>query len=223
MSFANKGAGEVVIVDIDVEKANKVATEIASKTKCKCIAAKANVADEQDVKAVFDLTLATFGTLDILVNSAGICKIIGMDEITMEQWDRTMNINIKGTFLFSREALKILKPKKDGKIVNVASQAGKIGGLIVGPDYPASKAGVICLTKSLAKAAAAYNVNINSVAPGLIGTEMTRNFGYDGASVPLGRLGTPEEVADVIVFLASDMSRYITGACIDVNGGMTMW
>ena len=133
-----------------------------------------------------------------------------------------MSINLKGTFLFSREALNIMKPKRSGKIVNIASQAGRIGGLIVSPDYPASKAGVICLTKSLAKNAAAYNVNVNSVAPGLIATEITQTYHYDPETIPLKRVGTPEEIADVILFLASDMSRYIIGGCIDVNGGMTM-
>jgi len=223
LRFAEEGATGAAIVDIDLEAAVRTAKEISEKTGCKCIAVKANVALEEDVKNVFDVVIKKFGTVDIMVNSAGICKIIDMNDITMEQWDRTMNINLKGTFLFSREALKIMKPKKDGKIINVASQAGKIGGLIVGPDYPASKAGVICLTKSLAKSSASFNINVNSVAPGLIGTEMTKDFGYDSNTVPLGRIGTPEEVADVILFLASELSRYITGACIDVNGGMTMW
>lgn len=169
------------------------------------------------------MILKRYGTVDVLVNSTVICRIVKTDDLTMEQWDRTMNINLKGTFLFSRSALKIMKSNKSGKIINVASMAGKIGGLIVGSDYPASKAAVICLTKSLAKESAPYNINVNSVAPGLINTEMTKDFGYDSASVPIGRIGTPEEVADVILFLASDMSRYITGACIDVNGGMVMW
>jgi Dehydrogenases with different specificities (related to short-chain alcohol dehydrogenases) len=223
LCFAGQGLKGLAIVDLDVEMADITAKEIKEKTDCSCIAIKANVANEEDVKNAFEVIINKFDTVDILVNSAGICKIIKIEEITMEQWDRTMDINVKGTFLFSRAALKIMKRKNCGRIVNVASQAGKIGGLIVGPDYPASKAGVLCLTKSLAKAAAAFNINVNSVAPGLIGTEMTSNFGYDSASVPLGRIGSPEEVADVILFLASDMSRYITGACIDVNGGMTMW
>ena len=221
--FAGHGAKGIAIVDLDMERANATAEEISEKTCCDCFAVKANVASEEDVNNVFDVTLKRYGTVDVLVNSAGICRIVNTDELTMEQWDRTMNINLKGTFLFSRWALKIMKRNKSGKIINVASMAGKIGGLIVGPDYPASKAAVICLTKSLAKESAPYNINVNSVAPGLINTEMTKDFGYDSASVPIGRIGTPEEVADVILFLASDKSRYITGTCIDVNGGMVMW
>lgn len=222
-SFAAEGAESVAIVDMDIERAESTAKLISEKTGSNCFALKANVTDEHDVNNVFESVIKKCGTVDILVNNAGICKIIGIDDITMQEWDRTMDINLKGTFLFSRAALKVMREKRSGKIVNIASQAGKIGGLVVGPDYPASKAGVICLTKSLAKAAAPFNINVNSVAPGLIGTQMTQDFGYDKASVPLGRIGTSEEVADVILFLASEMSRYITGACIDVNGGMTMW
>jgi Dehydrogenases with different specificities (related to short-chain alcohol dehydrogenases) len=223
LSMAKHGAKGIVIVDLDFEKAYRTSEDIAQKNVCDCIAVKANVSDENDVHHVFDMTLKKFGTVDVLVNSAGICRIAKMDDITMAEWDRTMDINLKGTFLFCRSALKIMKENRSGKIVNVASQAGKIGGLIVGPDYPASKAAVLCLTKTLAKAAAPFNINVNSVAPGLIATEMTRDFGYDRKSVPLGRIGSAEEVANAIVFLASDMSGYITGACIDVNGGMTMW
>lgn len=223
LGFALHGAKGIVIVDIDIDAANETAGKISDKTGCKCIAVKANVADEADVLNVFDVVSSKFGVIDIMVNNAGICKIVSIDEIAMKDWDRTMDINLKGTFLFSREALKMMKYQNSGRIINIASQAGKIGGLIAGPDYSASKAGILCLTKTFAKAAAPYNINVNSVAPGLIGTEMTQTFGYDKALVPLGRIGTSEEVADVVLFLASDMSRYVTGACIDVNGGMTMW
>jgi len=223
MAFAKQGAVGIVIVDIDLGAAMLTAEKIQSETGCRCIAIKADVSDENDVKNVFDIALKEFGTVDIMVNNAGVCRIVSIEEIAIKDWDRTMDINLKGTFLFSREALKVMKTQGNGKIVNIASQAGKIGGLVAGPDYSASKAAVICLTKTLAKAGAPYNINVNSVAPGLIGTEMTQTFGYDKSAVPLGRIGTSEEVADVVVFLASEMSRYITGACIDVNGGMTMW
>ena len=163
------------------------------------------------------------GCLDILVNNAGVCGIISMDEITSERWDRTYSINVKGTFLFSREAMKIMKTQRYGRIVNMASQAGKVGGVMVGMDYSSSKGAVLTLTKSLAKEGAPYNVTVNSVVPGLIGTNMTESFGYDRATVPIGRIGTPDEVAGVVLFAASDLSRYMTGACLDVNGGMSMW
>lgn len=222
LKLADNKAKGIVIVDIDIETARKTANKINQDSNCNCIAVRADVSDESHVKEAFSRTLKEFDTVDILVNSAGICKIVDIDNISMKQWDLTMDINLKGTFLFAREALNVMKKNRNGKIINVASQAGRIGGLIVGPDYPASKAGVICLTKSLAKNVAQYNINVNSVAPGLIATEMTTDFGYDPEVVPLKRIGTPEEIADVILFLASNMSRYITGACIDVNGGMTM-
>lgn len=221
-SLAVNKAFAIAIVDIDKDAVNQAAEDIEKNTNCKCIAFKADVTKENEVKNVINHIVKKFGTIDILINSAGICRIIDINEITMEQWDLTMNINLKGTFLFAREALKIMKKNRNGKIINVGSQAGRVGGLIVGPDYPASKAGVICLTKSLAKNAAEYNINVNSIAPGLINTKMTENFGYKPDNIPLKRIGTPEEIADVILFLSSNLSRYITGSCIDVNGGMTM-
>ena len=146
-----------------------------------------------------------------------------MHEITCESWDLTMNVNARAAFLFARQALAMMEPQKCGRIVNMSSQAGKSGGLMIRLDYAVSKAAVLNLTKSLAKYAAQYNITVNSVAPGLIGTDMTKNFGYDAETVPLKRIGTPNEVADAVMFVASDLSRYITGACIDVNGGISMW
>jgi 3-oxoacyl-[acyl-carrier protein] reductase len=105
----------------------------------------------------------------------------------------------------------------------MASQAGKSGGVMIGLDYSTSKGGLLTLTRSLAKIAAPYNITVNSVAPGFVNTDMTASFGYDPASVPLGRIAVPEEIADVVLFAASDLSRYMTGACLDVNGGISMW
>jgi 3-oxoacyl-[acyl-carrier protein] reductase len=221
--FAAEGAANLMIVDIDMDAANKTAKKISDKYKCKCVAVKANVAAESDVKGVFVKVKSEFGGLDIMVNNAGICSMVSIEDLTMEAWYRTMDINLKGTYLFCRESFKMMREKRAGKIINMASQAGKIGGIMVGADYPASKAGVLCLTKTFAKKAAPYNINVNSVAPGLIGTEMTKAFGYENETIPLGRIGTPEDVAGAVLFLASKYSDYITGACIDVNGGMTMW
>ena len=135
-----------------------------------------------------------------------------------------MQINLRGPFLFCREALKIMTKNRTGKIINIVSQAGRTGGIKSGMDYAASKAGPICLTKSMAKYAAPYSVNINSVSPGLIDTDMLRNREdlYSPKMIPLGRYGTSNEVAEIVLFLASEMSEYITGACIDVNGGWFM-
>lgn len=220
--FALNGAVCLYLIDLNLEALEKRAEMIENETGVHCIALKADVSNEQDVKAVF-IQVAKDGYIDILVNSAGICRIVDMDDVEMRAWDLTMNVNLKGPFLFAREALKLMKPHRYGRIVNIASQAGKIGGLIVGMDYSSSKAGLICLTKSIAKNCAQYGITANSVAPGLIATEMTQSFGYDPETVPLKRLGTAEDVAGVVLFLASDLSKYLTGACIDVNGGMTMF
>lgn len=115
------------------------------------------------------------------------------------------------------------KLQKSGKIINISSQGAKLGGVVAGMDYVSSKGGVLSLTKGFAKAGAPFNINVNCVAPGLIATEMSKDFGFKAEWIPLGRIGTSEEVADVILFLASEMSRYVAGACIDINGGMSMW
>jgi 3-oxoacyl-[acyl-carrier protein] reductase len=146
-----------------------------------------------------------------------------VEEIGEAEWDKTMNINLRGTYLCSREALAIMKPKKYGKIVNLSSISGRIGGIATGINYATSKGGILTLTMSLAKDAGPFNITVNGVAPGFIDTEMTKNFThFKVETVPLGRIGKPGDVADVILFLASDRSRYVTGVTIDVNGGVFM-
>lgn len=222
-AFAQEGADCIFICDIDFERAKETSLSVAAINGCECIPIKVNVTDEQEVKTVFEIVEERCGRIDVLVNSAGVCRIVSIDDLDMKSWDLTMNINLKGAFLFAREALRMMRTQKSGAIINIASQAGKIGGLTAGADYAASKAGLLCLTKTLAKNAAPYSITVNSVAPGLINTEMTTTFGYDPETIPLRRVGTAEEVADVVLFLASHLSRYVTGACVDVNGGMTMW
>jgi 3-oxoacyl-[acyl-carrier protein] reductase len=222
-AFAQEGASCVFICDIDFERAKSTALSVAAINGCECIPIKVDVTDEKEVRTVFEIVMERCGRLDVLVNSAGICRIVSIDDLDMKSWDLTMNINLKGAFLLSREALRIMREQRSGTIINIASQAGKIGGLTAGADYSSSKAGLLCLTKTFAKNAAPYGITVNSVAPGLINTEMTTTFGYDPETIPLKRVGTSEEVADVVLFLASHLSRYVTGACVDVNGGMTMW
>ncbi|MGE4485653.1 MAG: SDR family NAD(P)-dependent oxidoreductase [Oscillospiraceae bacterium] len=221
--FAEEGAAFIMIVDLNLEAAQKVADETSVKYGTECVAVKANIAKEEDILNVFKVYLEKQKKLDVMHNCAGIGRMISMDDLTCASWDLTMNVNLRGTFLFSREAIKIMKEQKSGRIINMSSQAGKSGGLVIGMDYSASKGGILALTKSLAKVAAQYNITVNTVAPGLIATDMTTSFGYDPKTVPLGRIGTAEEVADVILFAASDLSRYVTGACLDVNGGISMW
>ena len=222
-TFAQHGAENIFIVDMDEKALRSTEAAINENFDCRCVPICADVSNEKRTYEVFDKVKQEAGKLDILVNSAGVCRIVDINDLEMNAWDLTLNVNLKGPFLYAREALKLMKPQKSGRIINIASQAGKIGGLMVGMDYSSSKAGLLCLTKSLAKNCAEYNVTVNSVAPGLIATELTASFGYEPEMIPLKRVGAVEEVADVVLFLASELSRYMTGACLDVNGGMTMW
>lgn len=209
----------VVAVDINKRRLEEISEKL-DKNKHICITA--DITQKKDIEKIVSSTINKYGRVDFLVNCAGICQKISVEQITEDDWDRMMSINLKGTFFLCQSVLKEMKKHKSGKIVNMGSIAGEIGGLLVGANYAASKAGVICLTKSLAKFAAQYNINVNSVSPGFIDTEMTKNLDQDPSAVPFGRRGEPEEVADVILFLCSEASRYITGANIDVNGGLFM-
>lgn len=220
LSFAEKGV-KVVVVDLNKKGAEETNLEIQRKGG-KAIFIKADVSKKEDVENIVNITENNFGKIDILVNCAGICQIKNIADITEKEWDKVMSVNLKGTFFLCQSVLKEMKKYQKGKIVNMGSVAGEIGGILVGANYSASKAGVLCLTKSLAKYAAPYNINVNSVSPGFIDTEMTKDLGQDPTSVPLGRRGRPEEVSDAILFLCSDASSYITGANIDVNGGLFM-
>lgn len=223
MTFAREGAKGIVIADLDVEKAEKTSALIRKETGCICIAVKVNVADYSDIKRLFEAAAEKFETLDILVNCAGICPVGSIEEIGEKEWDMAMNINLRSAYLCSREAFTIMKKKKYGKVINISSISGRIGGIATGVNYAVSKGGIIALTMSLAKAVGPYNINVNCIAPGFIDTQMTKSFNhFDPETVPLRRIGTPEDVADVIQFLASERSRYITGATVDINGGVFM-
>jgi len=223
VDFAMHGAGGIVIADIDKEKASKVIDLIENNPSCRCIFVNTDIGKVHDIENLFETAIRKFKALDILVNCAGICNTLSIDEVNPEQWDRLMSINLKGTYLCCREALRIMQKQKSGKIVNVSSISGRIGGFVTGIDYVTSKGAIIALTMSLAKIAGPYNINVNAVAPGFIDTGMTKDFThFNPETVPLRRVGNPEDVASVITFLASERSSYITGATIDINGGVFM-
>ena len=220
--FADNGLKGLVLVDLDEVKGKALAAELSN--ICECIFIKADVSSEQEVADIFSETKRVFGRLDILLNVAGISSTKTLFEVDMKSWDRMMDINLKGTFLFGREALKVMMNQKYGRIVSISSISGQVGGIRTSPAYAASKAGIICLTKSMAKVAAKDNVTVNAIAPGLVDTEMTQDpdFHYSVDEVPMGRVARPEEIADVALLLSSDLSGYVTGQCISVNGGMYM-
>ncbi|KJS50561.1 SDR family NAD(P)-dependent oxidoreductase [Desulfosporosinus sp. BICA1-9] len=223
MTFAKEGAKGIVIADLNIEKAEETSELISNETGCMCIAEKVNVADYSDIKKLFEVAAKKFESLDILVNGAGICPVGSIEEIGDIEWDMVMNINLRSAYLCSREAFTKMKQRKYGKVINISSISGRIGGIATGVNYAVSKGGIIALTMSLAKAVGPFNINVNCIAPGFIDTQMTKNFNhFDPETVPLRRIGTPEDVADVIQFLASERSRYITGVTIDINGGVFM-
>ncbi len=223
-ALAQEGA-KVVVADIHPNASETV--QMIRDAGREAMFVNTNVADEHSVKQLYETVLAKFGTIDILVNNAGICRMISILDITVEEWDKILAVNLRGTFLMSREAFRIMKDKQQGRIVSIASAAAKIGGLAAGAHYSASKAGVICFTKSLALQAAPYHVNVNAVCPGPTSTEMTDAWGDEtnkafAAHIPWKEYAQPNDIANAVVFLASDASRYVTGEILDVNGGLVM-
>ena len=225
LALARDGA-DVVVADIDLEAAEATA-ELVTACGRRGQARRTDVAAEEQIVALIGDVAREHDGIDILVNNAGIIAMCPLLELSAEQWDRTMTINLRGTFLTSREALKVMCAQGHGKVVSIASLAAKIGGYVAPADYAASKAGIITLTKSMALAAAAHGVNVNAVAPGPVDTDLTRAWGDEmnenfAANIPFKRYATAEEVADAVAFLASDRARYITGEILDVNGGFHM-
>lgn len=225
IALASEGAS-VVVNDVDLQSARETADEITA-MGCKALPIKADVSDRTEVTKMVDTIIETFKRIDILVNNAGIFSSVSLDNITEDEWDKVIKVNLKGVFLCSQAVMKLMKKQRSGKIINISSLAAKVGGIFAGADYAASKAGVIALTKSLAKQLASYGVNVNAVAPAVIETDMTKNWPKEVKEsflrqIPLGRFGKPEEVAETILFLVSDGANYITGATIDVNGGILM-
>ncbi len=227
-AFAERGA-IVVIVDIDGAGAKRVANQLEAKG-LQAAAFEVDVADRQAVDAMTEEVLSRFGRIDILVNNAYVSGGYALvTETSNETWDRVLAVNLTGYFNCARAVARSMIERKSGKIVNISSGAGVNGSLSSGVQYPASKAGIIGLTKGLAGDLAPYGINVNCVTPGLIRTwaegEVSSGWTDDKVNryieveVPLKRAGRPEEIAEVIVFLASDAASYIVGEVINVDGG----
>ena len=222
LELAREGA-DVIVCDIRGEVATQTVNEIKALGR-KCEFHQVNVSDAAQVKEVVDKALDNFKRIDILINNAGITRdnlIIRMDE---KDWDLVLSVNLKGTFNFTKAILRPMMKQRSGKIVNIASVIG-VTGNAGQANYAASKAGVIALTQSVAREVASRGINVNAVAPGFIKTAMTDALQEDIKKailkqIPLGEFGTPEDVANVVLFLASDLSRYVNGQVIRVCGGM---
>lgn len=223
--LAREGA-DVAVWDVNREAAEETQRTVQGLGR-RSMALAANVADGKAVRSTVDQVVTAWGKIDILINNAGICQKRSIEEITEEEWDRILGVNLKGTFLCSRAVMPVMKRQGSGRIINMGSVSGKLGGIAAGAHYSASKAGIMCFTKSLARELASFGVTVNGIAPGVIDSDMTRGLS-DGqwddylAGIPLGRIGRAEDVARVAVFLASSDAAYLTGEIIDVNGGQLM-
>lgn len=223
--FAKRGVN-VVIVDINSGNSEKVAEEIKLQYGVETLGIKADISNSEDVKRVFDETLKKFSHFETLVNNAGITRDNLLIRMKDEEWDAVLNVNLKGAFLCSREAIKIMSKLRYGRIINVASVVAFMGNPGQA-NYSASKAALVALTKTLAKEYASRGITVNAVAPGFIQTAMTESLSDKVKeemlkAIPLGRFGITQDVANAIIFLALPESGYITGQVIHVNGGMYM-
>jgi len=223
---ARSRADIVISYNKQVDSAESVADEIR-KLGRRALSLQVDVSSRVSVQKMISRALKTFGRIDVLINNAGVLQQKPFLEITDEDWERMTEINLKGTFICSQEVFPIMQKQGEGIIVNMASSGGQLGGPLA-IHYSASKAGVICLTKSLARIGASYGIRVNCIAPGLIDTEMTKDEIYSDAGrekinqIPIQRPGTVDEVARAAVFLASDDASYITGQTININGGLYM-
>ncbi len=225
LHLAELGAKVVVNYSGSQEKAEAVVAEIESNGGS-AIAVQANVADADAVNTLMKATVETYGSLDILINNAGITRDNLLMRMKEEDWDAVMNTNLKGVFLCTKAVTRQMMKQRAGRIVNIASIVG-VAGNAGQANYVAAKAGVIGLTKTAAKELAVRNIFVNAVAPGFIDTEMTEELPEDIKAqmltqIPLAKLGKPEDVAKVVAFLASDDASYMTGQTLHVDGGMVM-
>jgi len=223
--LASEGAN-CVIVDVDLQTAQNTAKEVEEKYGVKTLVFNVDVVNYQQVQSCVDETVAKFGKVDILVNNAGITKDNLIIRMTEEEWDKVLDVNLKGCFNFIKAVSKYMIKQKSGRIINIASVVGLMGNPGQA-NYSASKGGLIALTKTVAKELASRNILVNAVAPGYIKTRMTEQLSEEQKKklqeyISLNRLGEPEDVANVVWFLCIEESSYITGQVISVNGGMYM-
>jgi 3-oxoacyl-[acyl-carrier protein] reductase len=215
----------VVVSDIMVEEAGKTAAELTA-LGIRAIAVESDVSRSQSVEKLIQSCVDEFGSVDCLVNNAGITRDNLSIRMSEQEWDSVLDINLKGTFLCSHFAAREMMKNRFGRIVNIASVAGLLG-TPGQANYAASKAGVIAMTKSMARELGGRNITVNAVAPGFILTEMTEQLSdkvKDGylSQIPLKRAGTPEDVAEAVYFLISPSASYITGTVVNVSGGLVI-
>lgn len=218
--FVAEGA-RVVLGDVNLEETQVVAKQLGGDDVA--VAVRCDVTKSSDVETLIQTAVERFGGLDIMVNNAGITRDATMRKMTEEQFDQVINVHLKGTWNGTRLAANVMRENKRGAIINMSSVSGKVG-MIGQTNYSAAKAGIVGMTKAAAKELAYLGVRVNAIAPGLIRSAMTeampqRIWDSKVAEVPLGRAGEPSEVASVALFLASDLSSYMTGTVMEITGG----
>lgn len=222
MRLAEEGAA-VVVFDINLDAAKDTEKDI-SRAGGKALTYEVDVAKSAAVEAAVEEVVSVLGQIDILVNNAGISQSVTVARMTEDHWKRTLDINLKGTFLCSRAVIQPMKERRYGKIVNIASIAGLLGSPGMA-DYSAAKSGIIGFTRSLAMELAPFNINVNAIGPGIIDTPiLEQNHGPELRArlpkvVPLRRIGVPRDVANAVLFLVSEEASYIAGQCLFVCGG----
>jgi len=230
VSIAQRFASEkikVVVADIKKESGERTVSQIRE-AGGNAIFVEANVSKRVETDRMVRETIKAFGRLDILVNNAGINYLTPvLEQVSEEEWDWVFTVNVKGVYFCMSAAMDPMKDQKWGRIINIGSIAGKQGGPASGIHYCASKAAVMCLTKQFARSLAPFGITVNSIAPGIVDTEMGRSLGSDVIQrtinlTPLGRLASPEDIAHAALFLASEGAAFITGEVLDVNGGALM-
>lgn len=221
-SLSADGYSLALIYNNCEEKANSLLNELGSDAKIY----KCDISDSNAVNNTVEEILKDFGSIDVLVNNAGIAQQKLFTDITDDDWQKMIGINLSGAFYFSRAVLPSMISKKSGKIINISSMWGETGGSCE-VHYSASKAGIIGMTKALAKEVGLSGITVNAVSPGVIKTDMLSSFSKEDLDnlceeIPLNRLGEPEDIANAVSFLASDKANYITGQVISVNGGIVI-
>ena len=223
--LAQQGA-KVVVADLQLEKAEATAKEIAADTGQQVIALRVDVVESASAKAMIDRTMDEFGRIDILINNAGTTRDSLIMRMKEADWDLVLNVNLKGNFNCSKAAIRPMMKQHYGRIVNITSVSG-LAGQVGQTNYSSSKAGVIGFTKALAKEVGSRKITVNAIAPGLIETALTIDLPQELKDMalemtPLGRLGEPDDIANALAFLVSDEASFITGQVLSVDGGMVM-
>lgn len=223
VKFAAEGAS-VVVADINIERATETATQIRAAGGY-AEAVRTDVTNASSIAKMVKHTLECHGKIDILVNNAGILSSTAFEDITEREWDAVIDTNLKSVFLCCQAVIGNMQANHFGRIINMSSNAGRDGGIKTSLAYSASKAGVIGFTRGLAKRMAAFGITCNSIAPGTTNSEMLMNFTPEmieslKAGIPVGRLGEPEDYAELACLICSDTGSFMTGAVIDINGGL---